>query len=362
MSNTFGSYFKTTTFGESHGPAIGAVIDGCPARLPLSAQDIQPQLNRRRPGQTDLTTPRQETDKVKLLSGVENGLTLGSSIALVIESLDQKPSDYAILNKVPRPSHSDFTYRAKYGIASASGGGRASARETAARVAAGAVAEKLLDCLFGVEVIAWVSSVGTIVSPDLTSSPITRADVDAFPIRCPAPETAQKMAQAILQAREKKDSLGGIITCVCRNVPPGWGEPVFNKLDAMLAHAMFSLPAVKGFEVGAGIAGTAQRGSKLNDPFMLKDGKLHPKTNHSGGIQGGISNGAQIVMKAAFKPVSSIGQTQTTTAYDGSQVNLNIPGRHDPCVLPRAVPIVEAMAALTLADAALAQMTQKPLP
>lgn len=358
MGNIFGRFFRVATFGESHGPAIGAVVDGCPARLPLSAADIQPQLDRRRPGQSALTTPRQEADTVQILSGVEDGLTLGGPVALLIENRDQRPRDYAILQEAPRPSHADFTYRAKYGLTSASGGGRASARETAARVAAGAVAEKFLFHHFGVQITAWVSAAGEITAPDLSAAEISRAAVDASPVRCPDTAAAARMADAILQARQDGDSLGGIITCVCRNLPAGWGDPVFDKLNALLAHAMFSIPAVKGLEIGSGFAGTRMRGSEHNDRFIEVKGQLRTATNRSGGIQGGISNGAPVIMQVAFKPTATIARPQISAAYDGREIELNVPGRHDPCVLPRAVPVVEAMAALVLADAALAQRMQ----
>ncbi len=358
MGNTFGRYFRVTTFGESHGPAIGAVVDGCPAGLPLTAADIQPQLDRRRPGQNPLTTPRNESDAVKILSGVEKGITLGGPIALLLENHDQHPRDYAMLQQAPRPSHADFTYRAKYGIGAASGGGRASARETAARVAAGAVAEKFLDGHGNVQIVAWVSAIGEIKAPDLTESNVTRSAVDASPARCPDAAAAGLMAEAIQQARNDQDSLGGIVTCVCRNLPAGWGEPVFDKLNALLAHAMFSIPAVKGFEIGSGFAGTRMRGSEHNDRFIEVNGQLRTATNRSGGIQGGISNGAPVVMRVAFKPTATIARPQPTAAYDGGEITLAMPGRHDPCVLPRAVPVVESMAALVLADAALAQRMQ----
>lgn len=358
MNNTFGNLFRVTTFGESHGPVTGALIDGCPARLPLSEADIQPQLDRRRPGQSKLSTPRREADKVVLLSGVEHGLSLGSPIALQIENRDQHPDDYKVLQRTPRPSHADFTYRAKYGVTSTSGGGRASARETAARVAAGAVAEKLLAHISKVKITAWVSSVGTIDAPDMTGMDLGRADVDQSPVRCPDAEIAMRIIEAVEQAKKSGDSLGGIVTCVCRNLPAGWGDPVFGKLNALLAHAMFSIPAVKGMEIGAGFAGTKMRGSDHNDRFVFKSGQLRTLTNNSGGIQGGISNGEPIVFRVAFKPTATIARAQTTAGYDGNSTELTVPGRHDPCVLPRAVPVVEAMAALTLADAALSQMLQ----
>ncbi len=354
MSSTFGVRFKVTTFGESHGRAVGAVVDGCPSRLPLSEADIQPQLDRRRPGRGPASTPRQEADRVTILSGVDGGLTLGSPIALLVENTDLRPQDYADLENIPRPSHADFTYRMKYGLNARSGGGRAGARETVARVAAGAIAEKFLAAAHGVEIVAWVSALGGVDAPDLAAEDsLARAAVDASEVRCPDPQATDKMLRALEAARKDGDSLGGIVTCVCRRAPPGWGEPVFDKLSALLAHAMLSIPAAKGFEIGSGFAGARRRGSENNDLFCQKAGRLGTVTNRSGGIQGGLSNGEPIVFRVAFKPTATIAREQATAAYDGKLVNLNIKGRHDPCVAPRAVPVVEAMAALVLADAAL---------
>ena len=303
MSSTFGSAFKVTTFGESHGKGTGAVIDGCPPRLPLSAADIQPQLDRRRPGQSHLTTPRKESDTVSILSGTENGLTLGTPIGLAIPNSDQFPKDYGHMGNIPRPSHADFTYQQKYGIRAQSGGGRASARETAARVAAGAVAEKFLQTAFGIEIVAWVASVGNHTAPEQEPLEINRATVDAFPVRCPHQPTAEAIEPAILAAKEAGDSLGGTIGCVCRHVPAGLGEPVFEKMEAVLAGAMLSIPATKGFEIGSGFAGTCMPGSLHNDPFVQKTHGIGTATNNSGGIQGGITNGEPILFKVAFKPV-----------------------------------------------------------
>lgn len=353
MFSSFGTLFKVTTFGESHGKAVGAVVDGCPSRLPLSEADIQPQLDRRRPGQSMVTSSRQEKDVVTILSGVDQGLTLGSPIALVIKNTNIRPADYAATISAPRPSHADFTHKMKYGITARSGGGRASARETVGRVAAGAVAETFLQTAHGVDITAWVSSLGTIDAPDLTTGPLTRARIDATPVRCPDPQVAPRMIKAIEKAKRDGDSIGGIITCVCRNVPVGWGEPVFDKLSARLAHAMVSIPAVKGFDIGSGFAGTRLRGSEHNDLFIAQDGNLGTATNRSGGIQGGLSNGAPIIFRVAFKPTASIAKKQNTVTYDGQPIALSLQGRHDPCIVPRAVPIVEAMAALVLADAAL---------
>jgi len=358
MSSTFGTIWRVTTFGESHGGAVGAVVDGCPPLLALTEADIQPQLDRRRPGQSALTTPRGELDAVKILSGTENGVTLGTPIALVVANRDTKPGDYAEMSNVPRPSHADFTYQMKYGVRAASGGGRSSARETIGRVAAGAIAEKWLRLKAGVEIVAWVSSVGAVEAPDLAASNLTRAAVDANAVRCPDAAAAKKMEAEILAARDAKDSIGGIITCVCRGVPAGWGEPVFHKLEAVLAQAMLSLPATKGFEIGSGFAGTRLRGSVHNDPFVKKSSGLGTKTNFSGGVQGGISNGEPIVFRVAFKPPATISQPQQTADFNGQPVTLEAKGRHDPCVVPRAVPIVEAMAALVLADAALQQQAR----
>jgi chorismate synthase len=358
MSSTFGTIWRVTTFGESHGGAVGAVVDGCPPLLALTEADIQPQLDRRRPGQSALTTPRGELDAVKILSGTEHGVTLGTPIALVVANRDTKPGDYAEMSNVPRPSHADFTYQMKYGVRASSGGGRSSARETIGRVAAGAIAEKWLRLKAGVEIVAWVSGVGAVEAPDLAASNLTRAAVDANAVRCPDASAAKKMEAEILAARDAKDSIGGIITCVCRGVPPGWGEPVFHKLEAVLAQAMLSLPATKGFEIGSGFAGTRMRGSAHNDPFVKKAGGLGTKTNFSGGVQGGISNGEPIVFRVAFKPPATIGQAQQTADFNGQPVTLEAKGRHDPCVVPRAVPIVEAMAALVLADAALQQQAR----
>ncbi len=359
MSSWLGTLFRVATFGESHGRGVGCVVDGCPPRLGLSEADIQPQLDRRRPGQSELATPREEADRVTILTGVENGVTLGTPIAMVVANRDARPGDYAWVARAPRPSHADFTYRAKYGIHASSGGGRSSARETVGRVAAGAVADKWLRERFGVEIVAWVSAVGPVEAPMPDTDRIQRADVDRHPTRCPDPAAAEAMAAAVREVREQRDSLGGVIACVCRGVPPGWGEPVFDKLEAVLARAMLSLPATKGFEIGSGFAGARMRGSDHNDPFVWKDGRLGTATNHSGGVQGGISNGEPILFRVAFKPPATIGRPQTTADYDGEPAILEAGGRHDPCVVPRAVPIVEAMTALVLADAALIQLARE---
>ncbi|MFW5810420.1 MAG: chorismate synthase [Thermodesulfobacteriota bacterium] len=355
MSSTFGTLFKVTTFGESHCKGVGAVVDGCPPRMALSESEIQKQLDRRRPGQSKLSTERSESDRVTIFSGVENGKTLGTPIALFVPNKDQRPSDYREMSTVPRPSHADFTYQMKYGIRAASGGGRSSARETIGRVAAGAIAEKYLRESFGVEIVAWVSSVGEVDFHGADPETITRDLVDETLVRCPDSETADRMSQEILTAKEAGDSLGGIITCVCRNLPAGWGEPVFDKMEAKLAQAMLSIPATKGFEIGSGFAGTRMHGSQHNDPFVSRGDRLGTKSNFSGGIQGGISNGEPVLFRVAFKPVATIGLPQNTVDFDGNQVVFEAKGRHDPCVVPRAVPIVESMAALVLSDFALRQ-------
>ena len=353
MGNTMGRLFRLTTFGESHGPGIGGVADGCPSRLPLSEADLQGQLDRRRPGQSDLTTPRQEADRVRILSGVLDGVTLGSPIAFWIENRDTRADDYERFRNVPRPGHADYTYRMKYGVVGASGGGRASARETAARVAGGAIAEKLLRHCHGVSIVAAVSAVGDVAAPDFTERVLTRAAVDAAAVRCPDPAAAERMAAAIRGAAAEGDSVGGIVTCVCRGVPAGWGEPVFDKMKAALAGAMLSIPAAVGFEIGAGFSATRARGSENNDLFVRKGERLGTATNRCGGVQGGITNGEPVVFRVAFKPTATIGRPQATVDCDGNPVVLEAGGRHDPCVLPRAVPVVEAMAALVLADMAL---------
>lgn len=361
MSSTFGTLFRVTTFGESHGKAVGAIVDGCPANLELTEEDIQPQLTRRRPGQSLLTTQRDEADAVTILSGTENGKTLGTPIGLSVNNKDQRPGDYGEMDLVPRPSHADYTYMMKYGNKASSGGGRSSARETIGRVAAGAIAEKWLKKRFGdIAITAYVSAVNDVECPPIDAEGLTRELVDATPVRCPDPETAQKMIDRIEEAKAAKDSMGGVVTCICRGLPAGLGEPVFDKLEAMLAHAMMSLPATKGFEIGSGFAGTKLRGSQHNDVFVKKGDRLGTTTNYSGGVQGGISNGEPLVFRIAIKPVATIGLAQDTVDMDGNPVTLEAKGRHDPCVLPRAVPIVEAMTALVLADAALQQEYRNP--
>ncbi|MDY0213875.1 MAG: chorismate synthase [Desulfuromonadaceae bacterium] len=358
MSSTYGTLFKISTFGESHCPGVGAVVDGVPPRLRITPEQLQVQLDRRRPGQNKLGTQRKESDKIQILSGVENNLSLGTPIALLVANTDQRPGDYSSMRDTPRPSHADFTYSMKYGINASSGGGRASARETIARVAAGAIAEIFLTTKYGIEIIAWVSSVGNIDAPAVDMDNITRTLVDQNDVRCPDNVSAAAMEDEIEQATAAKDSIGGIITCVCRNVPAGWGEPAFNRLEAALAQAMLSIPAAKAFEIGSGFGGTRQRGSVHNDPFVRKQDRLGTSSNNSGGVQGGISNGEPIYFRVGFKPTATIGHPQRTATYAGEETILAAKGRHDPCVVPRAIPIVEGMAALVLADMALMQQAR----
>jgi chorismate synthase len=411
MGNTFGTLFRVTSWGESHGGGVGAVVDGCPPRLPLTELDIQPQLDRRRPGQSRLTTPRRESDTVRILSGVFEGRTLGTPILLLVPNEDARPGAYESFRDLYRPSHADFTYDAKYGIRDWRGGGRASARETVGRVAAGAIAEKILRTGAGIEITAWVRRIGTIeaglaeleclgsaareTNPALRALPsvqprqgtplsplrLTREMIDATPVRCPDLEAAALMIAAIEEARREGDSLGGVIECVARGVPAGLGDPVFDKLEAELARAVMSIPACTGFELGTGFGGTLRRGSEHNDAFRPRSasgedsgggtgaapgghpsghtpgahtdglsGRIGTATNRSGGIQGGISNGEWIWFRAAFKPTATIRKAQETVDREGHARSLEAQGRHDPCVLPRAVPIIESMTALVLCD------------
>ncbi|GAB4316899.1 MAG: chorismate synthase [Candidatus Sumerlaeia bacterium] len=365
MGSTFGRFFRVTTFGESHGGAVGCVIDGCPPRLELSVEAVAAQLMRRRPGQSRLTTQRKEPDVPEILSGVFDGRTLGTPICILVRNQDARAGDYESFKDVYRPSHADYTYDAKFGIRNWRGGGRASARETIGRVAAGAVAEQLLACDYGVEIVAWVESVQDIRA-EVDPLTVTRAQVDSNIVRCPDGAAAQRMIERIEAVKAAGDSVGGVVACVARGVPPGWGEPVFDKLEADLAKAMLSLPACKGFENGSGFAGTLLRGSEHNDVFYMERApgrgrgrRVRTRTNHSGGIQGGISNGEAIFIRAAFKPVATIFKEQPTVNSRGEDVTLKPRGRHDPCVLPRAVPMVEAMTALVLADHCLAQRAIK---
>jgi chorismate synthase len=356
MSSSFGTLFRVTTFGESHCKAVGVVIDGCPPGLDLVEEDIQPQLDRRRPGQSALSTDRQEADRVVILSGTELGRTLGTPIALQVANRDQRPQDYKSMQSIPRPSHADYTYQMKYGIRASSGGGRSSARETIGTVAAGAVAGKILREKFGIEIVAWVSSVGDIEASAIDGENLTRSEVDATLIRCPDRHAAAKMEALVAELKEIGDSVGGVVSCAIRHVPVGLGEPTFDKLEARLAQTMLAIPATKGFEVGSGFAGTRLRGSLHNDPFMVKgDGRLGTLTNNSGGIQGGISNGETILLRVAFKPPATISLPQQTVDFSGEEALLEAKGRHDPCVVPRAIPIVEGMASLVVLDMALRQ-------
>jgi chorismate synthase len=354
MGNSFGRLFRVTTWGESHGAATGAVVDGCPARLPLGEADIQPDLDRRRPGQSTLTSQRKESDTVRILSGVFDGMTLGTPIALEIPNEDMRPGDYREMRDTYRPSHADYTYDAKYGVRDWRGGGRTSARETAARVAAGAVARKLLQLRWGVEVVAWVGKVGRLTAA-CDVERVTRADVDRTPIRCPDLAVAAQMMEAVEAVRRDGNSLGGVVVCAARGVPPGWGEPVFDRLEADLGKAVLSLPASKGFEIGSGFAGTDLTGREHNDEFYMDGDRVRTRTNRSGGVQGGISNGETIYFRVAFKPTATIMSPQATVDVHHAETVLTARGRHDPCVLPRAVPMVEAMTALVLADHALRQ-------
>ncbi|KAK0383258.1 hypothetical protein NLU13_9171 [Sarocladium strictum] len=383
--STFGKFLRVTTYGESHCPSVGCIVDNFPPGVPISEEIIQPQVTRRRPGQSAITTPRNEADLVAIQSGVEGGVTLGTPIAMIVRNKDQRPGDYKgdTMKQYPRPSHADFTYLEKYGVRASSGGGRSSARETIGRVAAGALCEHYLKLAHGVEIVAWVSSVGNIHHlpptpeyPTASHNPkflellqgVTRETVDKTTVRCPDPEVAAKMEQLIADLRDGQDSIGGTVTCVIRNVPSGLGEPVFEKLEATLAQGMMSIPATKGFEVGSGFQGTEIRGSQHNDLFIrnpvadeaIKNGFAKPKlstaTNNSGGIQGGITNGQNIFFRVAFKSPATIGLPQETVTFAGETDGvLEAKGRHDPCVVPRAVPIVESMAAICIMDALLQQ-------
>jgi chorismate synthase len=347
--STFGTLFRVTTFGESHGPAVGGIVDGCPPGIPIAGEEIQADLDRRKPGQSRITTQRQEEDRIEILSGVFEGVTMGTPIGLLVRNADARSKDYSEIAKTYRPSHADYTWEAKFGVRDYRGGGRASYREATARVAGGAVARKLLSLRCGTEIVAYVLQVCDIrgeVEPDT----VTREQVDANIVRCPDGRAAEEMIQAIDGARRAGDSLGGIVEVVARNVPPGLGEPVFDKLTADLAAALMSIPAARAFEVGSGFASVLMRGSTHNDPFVMREGRVRTATNRSGGIQGGISNGENIVLRVAFKPTATIMQEQQTVTTGGEETTLKARGRHDPCVLPRAIATVEAMVALVLAD------------
>ena len=357
MGNSMGQMFRITTWGESHGDAVGVVVDGCPPRLSLDVSDIQRELDRRRPGQSEISTQRKEGDQAEILSGVFEGKTLGTPILIGVWNKDSRSRDYEHMRTKYRPSHADYTYDAKYGIRNWMGGGRASARETIGRVAAGAIAKKVLSQEFGTEIIGYVKQVWQLhaeVDPDT----VTGEDVESNIVRCPDQDMAIRMIERIKQARKDGDSLGGVVECVARNVPVGLGEPVFDKLEADLGKSMLSLPACKGFEVGSGFGGTTMTGSEHNDPFYSEGGRIRTRTNNSGGIQGGISNGENIIIRAAFKPTATIMKAQETVDDEGNPTTLEGRGRHDPCVLPRAVPIVESMMALVLVDHALRQRGQ----
>lgn len=356
MGSSLGRVFRVTTFGESHGKEIGCVVENCPAGMPLNEADIQPQLDRRRPGQNVLTTPRKEQDGVKILSGVFEGKTIGSPIALAIENTNTRGHDYQDLKNVYRPSHADYSYQARYGHRAYTGGGRASARTTAALVAAGAIARKMLIAKTNMRIAAWVARVEDIALPQdfFLNLDEVISENEKNDVRCPHQVTAAKMSECILSARKDRDSLGGLVELRVENIPAGWGDPVFDRLDADLAKVMMAIPAVKAVEIGSGLAGTFLRGSTHNDPFTVKEQngekKIATLQNFSGGIQGGISNGEPIVVRVGFKPTPTIGKEQQTVDNKLNKVVLQARGRHDPCVLPRAVPIVEAAACLILAD------------
>lgn len=348
MGNSFGKLFKITTFGESHGLALGVIIEGCPAGLKIDEEKIRLEMQRRKPGQSKITTQRKEEDEIQILSGVFEGQSTGTPIGIVIPNSDQKSKDYSHISDKFRPSHADYTYFEKYGIRDYRGGGRSSARETAARVAAGAIAKQLLETK-GVTVQAFVSQVGDLtLEKSYQELDLSKAEENI--VRCPDPETAERMIELIDSIRLERDTIGGVVTCVIKNTPVGIGEPVFDRLHAELGKAMLSINAVKGFEYGSGFEGVKMRGSQHNDSFVKEGEKIHTLTNHSGGIQGGISNGEDIYFRVAFKPVATIMQDQESLNEAGESVIVSGKGRHDPCVVPRAVPIVEAMAALVIAD------------
>ncbi|CAN9220151.1 unnamed protein product [Alternaria alternata] len=377
--STFGTHFRVTTYGESHCLSVGAIIDGCPPGMALTEDDIQPQMTRRRPGQSAITTPRNEKDRVEIQSGTEFGITLGTPIGVRVMNENQRKQDYGnqTMDKYPRPSHADWTYLEKYGVKASSGGGRSSARETIGRVAAGAIAEKYLREAYGIEIIAFTNSIGNefLFPPHPNTPPHPRTQNEFLPVRCPSEEVTKRMEDLIAKYRDAQDSIGGTVTCVIRGCPTGLGEPCFDKLEAKLGHAMLSIPATKGFEIGSGFGGAQVPGSIHNDAFVKAPAvpagenpdaskyrskpKLTTKTNNSGGIQGGITNGAPIYFNVAFKPAATIGQAQSTVTYDQEEGVLEAKGRHDPCVVPRAVPIVEMMAALVIMDAVLAQQARQ---
>jgi chorismate synthase len=357
MASTFGQLFRITTWGESHGGGVGVVVDGCPPRLRLTEADIQPDLDRRRPGQSKIVSPRKESDLVQILSGTFEGKTLGTPICLWVKNTDARPEAYAEMKSKFRPSHADFTYLAKYGVRNWQGGGRASARETVGRVAAGAIAKKILRERFGVETLAYVKQVRKIIA-DVNPDQVKFKDVESNIVRCPDRKTAERMIRLIEQMRKAGDTVGGVVEGIARGVPAGWGEPVFDKLEADLAKAMLSLPASKAFEIGSGFDGILLTGRQHNDPIRARRGKVFTTTNFSGGIQGGISNGQTVFFRVAFKPVATVMHPQDTVDVHFHNTTLKGRGRHDPCVLPRAVPMVEAMTALVLVDHALRHRAQ----
>jgi len=357
MANSFGHLFRITTWGESHGGGVGVVVDGCPPRLELTEADIQPDLDRRRPGQSKIVSPRKEADRVQILSGTFKRKTLGTPISLWVKNEDARPEAYTEMATKFRPSHADYTYQAKFGIRSWPGGGRTSARETIGRVAAGAIAKKILREHYGVEILAYVQQVQKILA-EVDVENVKVKDIEANIVRCPDPKAAEKMIQLIERVRRAGDTVGGIVEGVARGVPVGWGEPVFDRLEADLAKAMLSLPASKGFDIGSGFDGILLRGTAHNDAFRAKGGKVFTTTNRSGGIQGGISNGQTIYFRVAFKPVATVMVEQDTVDIEFKNTTLKARGRHDPCVLPRAVPMVEAMTALVLVDHALRHKAQ----
>jgi len=349
MGNSFGTLFRITTWGESHGAGVGVVIDGCPPNLPLTAAEIQTELDRRRPGQSAIVTPRKEADALEILSGLYEGRTTGTPISLLVRNTDQRPSAYDEMVEKFRPSHADYTYQTKYGLRDPRGGGRSSARETVGRVAAGAIAKKILSLSGGVEIRAYVAQVHDIEMSALAEFP-SLAEVEASAVRCPDPAVAERMIARIKEVRSQGDSVGGLVECRVRGLPVGLGEPVFDRLEADLAKAMLSLPASKGFEVGSGFGGVRLKGSEHNDPFVMREGRVRTTSNRSGGVQGGISNGEELFFRTAFKPTATILRPQQTVTIGGEDTDLAARGRHDACVLPRAVPIVEAMTALVLLD------------
>jgi chorismate synthase len=359
MSSTFGQIFRIHTYGESHGGGVGVIIDGCPPRIPVSGEAIQKQLDRRRPGQSEIVTPRKEADTAEILSGIHDGHTLGTPISIMVRNTDHRPGAYDEMAVKYRPSHADYTYDAKYGIRAPSGGGRASARETIGRVAAAAIGKEVLDSLSpGIEILAWVKTIQHLEA-EVDPATVTAETIESNIVRTGDPKVAEQMISHIKKIRSEGNSVGGVIECVIRNCPPGLGEPIFDKLEAELAKAMLSIPATKGFEIGSGFSGTLFTGKEHNDPFEMRDGKVRTTTNHSGGVQGGISNGENIVFRVAFKPTATIISDQETVTKKGEKTTLQGKGRHDACVLPRAVPIVEAMAILVLTDHLLRQRAMR---